>query len=353
MTQARQSSKQQHKRQPVQLLVAILCGCLVVQAILFAVEICYPEIKDLFRATAAQAADNQQQVGTTSKTTPVDEMQVAELLQKKEQQLRQKEAELQALKQEVSAKLAELMTLQKKVAKELENLQQSRNNIREKRLKQLADMYKSMEPGKAAKLMEKLDEKTAVQIITRMRGRAAGQILAQMQADKAARISKRLSSDERELRGSSSRAPTTRPKATGLQQNSALLSRPKKLAASEGQAVSRDSLLSVVEKWRQAWQQGDLSAYLSCYHPEFTPAGMDHQAWQEKKERFFQKKEQRRIVLSDISTKVKDSSAEVVFKQHFSSTAYQDFGVKTLDFSRYHNNWRIVREEWRPLADRA
>jgi flagellar motility protein MotE (MotC chaperone) len=181
------------------LLVPTLILCLIVKTALVGFYISYG-LEKLSWPSLAQAADDDNTVSEVQ-TPPASETQVlTELLNKKEQQLRlkeeelkQKEDELLLLKQEVSAKLNELAALQEKVADDIGEMQKREEVQKNNRIKKLGEMYKAMEPARAAKLMERLDEHIAVQIIGKMRGRAAGEILSSMELDKAAQISKRLS----------------------------------------------------------------------------------------------------------------------------------------------------------------
>ena len=182
------------------LLVPALVLCLVVKTVLAGFYV-YCGFDRVSWPSLAQAAGDDSTVAELQPPSPTAETTVlTELLEKKEQQLRlkeeelkQREAELLLLKQEVSAKLAELTTLQTKVANNFEEMKKRELAQQDSRIKKLGEMYKAMEPARAAKLMERLDEHIAVQIIAKMRGRAAGEILASMELDKAAQISKRLS----------------------------------------------------------------------------------------------------------------------------------------------------------------
>jgi flagellar motility protein MotE (MotC chaperone) len=164
----------------------------------------YYGLDGVFKPSLAQAASGDGSISELQHPSPTAETAVlTELLAKKEQQLqlkeeelKQKEAELLLLKQEVSAKLAELTTLQKKVANDFEEMKKRELAQQNNRIKKLGEMYKAMEPARAAKLMEKLDEHIAVQIMAKMRGSAAGEILASMELNRAAQISKRLSESD-------------------------------------------------------------------------------------------------------------------------------------------------------------
>ena len=184
------------------ILVPMLVLCLVVKTVLVGFYI-YHGLDEISWPPLAQAASADSPTSETQKPPADETMALTELFEKKEQQLHvkekeleQKEAELLLLKQEVSAKIAELVALQEKVANDFDELKKREEAQQDKRIKQLGEMYKAMEPARAARLMEKLDERIAVQIMAKMRGRAAGQILASMEPNKAAKISKRLSESD-------------------------------------------------------------------------------------------------------------------------------------------------------------
>jgi len=177
-------------------IVPALLLCLVIKIIHVGLSL-YQTVETSPWPRSAQAASATK---AAPETQPPQNETLAELLQKKDRQLqekdeelRKKEQELLLLKQEVSTRLAEVTALQQKVAKDLAAIEQREKASRDANVKQLVEVYKGMEPAKAAKLMEKLDEPVAVQIIAGMRGRSAGQILSRMEPERAARITKQLS----------------------------------------------------------------------------------------------------------------------------------------------------------------
>ena len=197
-------TRSEKKRNPgkgklTRLLVPTLVLCLVVKTVLVGFYLYYRLEKVSWPPLALAASDDKNapepQHPPATETTVLTELlnKKEQQLQRKEKELKQKEAELLLLKQEVSAKLTELEALQKKVADDFDEMMRKEKAQQDNRIKKLGEMYKAMEPARAAKLMEKLDQHIAVKIIARMRGRAAGEILASMEPNKAAQISKRLS----------------------------------------------------------------------------------------------------------------------------------------------------------------
>lgn len=113
---------------------------------------------------------------------------------------------------------------------------------------------------------------------------------------------------------------------------------------------SEELVRRFVEKWRLAWQEGDLSSYMACYHPGFTDRGMDLKGWRRYKKWLFQRSPERIIQLTDITAELNGFDAVVVSKQEYRSGIHQDLGLKTLHLRWHRDHWTIFRESWQPLA---
>lgn len=114
---------------------------------------------------------------------------------------------------------------------------------------------------------------------------------------------------------------------------------------------AQDSVRNFVEEWRRAWEQGDLSAYLACYHPQFRARHMGLRGWKRYKRQLFRRTSERAIDLNDVETEVNDSTAVVNAHQVYRSDIHQDSGLKTLLLRWHRGRWTIYRETWKPLAD--
>lgn len=122
---------------------------------------------------------------------------------------------------------------------------------------------------------------------------------------------------------------------------------PLQLAAGP-EAETLDEFLS---KWRNAWQRGDLSVYIDCYHPDFRAKGMDIYAWKAYKKRLFLRAARRKIDLSDIHTRINGQKARLTCKQRYREPGYQDYGLKTLHLRHKDGHWFIIAETWKPLPE--
>lgn len=112
---------------------------------------------------------------------------------KKEAELIKMEQRLMPLKEEIAAGLEEYLELQSTLTAKVENLVKREKALKDSKITHLVRSYSSMEAGKAAILLDKMQMETVVRILGNMKGKSAGQILAMMKPDKGATISEKLS----------------------------------------------------------------------------------------------------------------------------------------------------------------
>jgi flagellar motility protein MotE (MotC chaperone) len=115
-----------------------------------------------------------------------------ELLEK-EADLKKLEVQLLPLKEEVENRMAELNDLQNSLAAKAKNLAKREKALEDGKMDHLVKLYSSMEAGKAAAILDRLQLDIVVRILGNMKGKSAGEIMAMMTPDKGATISQRLS----------------------------------------------------------------------------------------------------------------------------------------------------------------
>jgi len=125
---------------------------------------------------------------------------MAEMLRKKEQELKDREAllakreqELLPLKKEIDQKLEDLNEIQTQLTLFAKQLAEREEALNSAKIGHLVSLYSAMDPAKAAQIMDKLNLDTVVLILSKMRGKIAGQILAALETEKGALISEKLS----------------------------------------------------------------------------------------------------------------------------------------------------------------
>ncbi|MBI5815801.1 MAG: hypothetical protein HZB29_09355 [Nitrospinae bacterium] len=106
-------------------------------------------------------------------------------MDKKEEELKQKEDRLNALQTDLDKQISELKAAQAKI----EDLIKQRGDLEDEAVKKLAKTYSSMPPENAAALIQQLDSGIAIRILSNMKERNAARILAVIPKDKATKLS--------------------------------------------------------------------------------------------------------------------------------------------------------------------
>jgi ketosteroid isomerase-like protein len=111
-----------------------------------------------------------------------------------------------------------------------------------------------------------------------------------------------------------------------------------------------DDIRSVVYDWADSWQNRNIQRYVSFYSPEFRSKGLDFNGWLQKKTEFFQRPGHIRVEISDLWVFIEGKNATARFIQRYQSPNISDVGEKTLVLVYSKDQWRIVSEQWTPLA---
>ena len=155
-------------------------------------------------ATAASSNRNSEETGTNSdNVVPSDQApcqpEVLEILRTRFRELDKRQAELEKeaqdlelLRKDIEKRLKELKDLQAK----LEGPAKKARDANKAQFQHLVGVYSSMEPNRAAALLDKMEETTVVRIFAAMKSRKVAKILALMDPDKAASISSELSKNK-------------------------------------------------------------------------------------------------------------------------------------------------------------
>jgi flagellar motility protein MotE (MotC chaperone) len=110
-------------------------------------------------------------------------------LKRKERNLQEQEQHLLEMQKEVEQKLQELIVVQK----DIQNFRNEKAENKNASVRSLAQIYGSMKPKEAAKLLENMDEKLVVNLVSTLKANEAADIFAAMDSKKAAKISEALS----------------------------------------------------------------------------------------------------------------------------------------------------------------
>lgn len=147
----------------------------------------------------AKAASAQSQAGasqsTESKRSVSEDISYLSSLRERkaaldlrEAELNQLEEELQRQKVEVEERIAELMKIREEIKTKLED----RVEADEQKVKKLVDLYSSMKPKQAAKVIESINTDLAVEVLAQMKKKSAADIMNVMDEKVAKELSERL-----------------------------------------------------------------------------------------------------------------------------------------------------------------
>ena len=110
-------------------------------------------------------------------------------LDRRAEELNQRELLIQASEQRVTARLEEMRALQTRLEGEL----RARDEREEAGIRQLVRVYESMRPRDAATILDDLEMPVLLQVIDRMREAKAAPVLAAMRPDRARAVTTELS----------------------------------------------------------------------------------------------------------------------------------------------------------------
>ena len=143
-----------------------------------------------------QAPEGQKAAQFSELQSLMNQLDLRETKVKEEEgRIRTERAQLDQLKQEIDVKLDELSAVQKQIDEGLTKKdqmtaqeQQTKGAADVAKAKQLAKVYISMAPKKAAQIIEKMDLDIVYQVFSNMKGEEVGQIMTYVNGDKAAQI---------------------------------------------------------------------------------------------------------------------------------------------------------------------
>jgi len=110
-------------------------------------------------------------------------------LENQKQQVDLKEKDLVRIQMEIEGKINQLNQLQV----QLKNIVDQSKTIQDKKIQHLSEIFCAMVPDKAARMIEKMDDKTVTEVFQIMRSKEVGGILTHLDPARAARISAHLS----------------------------------------------------------------------------------------------------------------------------------------------------------------
>uniref|UniRef100_B8DLP2 ErfK/YbiS/YcfS/YnhG family protein n=1 Tax=Nitratidesulfovibrio vulgaris (strain DSM 19637 / Miyazaki F) TaxID=883 RepID=B8DLP2_NITV9 len=107
-----------------------------------------------------------------------------------------------------------------------------------------------------------------------------------------------------------------------------------------------------VEKWRKAWERGDVKNYIACYAGDAEQAPRKGAASiRQQKQELWRKAKPAKVQLKGLRIEAVAGGVRADMTQDYRDvTGYSDRGVKTLLLRQDGQSWEIVKEEWSPAA---
>ena len=118
------------------------------------------------------------------------------------------------------------------------------------------------------------------------------------------------------------------------------------MAAEYLEAVEPD-ISDFIEKWRVAWENGDLKAYAAAYAPDAMQGGRrGRNAISQHKEALWRSAKPTKVEFSGVFLATDSGGIKVDMQQRFSDAkGFSDKGIKTLILTPTATGWAIVSEE--------
>lgn len=123
------------------------------------------------------------------------------------------------------------------------------------------------------------------------------------------------------------------------------------VSQSPAQGLKAMDVQTFVEKWRAAWEKGDVDAYASFYATnaeQGTRTGRS--AIRSHKQGLWKRSRPSQVVLTNMRIISKQDGIMVDMHQSYTdSRSFADMGVKTLYLKSDGKTWQIIREDWSPM----
>jgi len=111
--------------------------------------------------------------------------------------------------------------------------------------------------------------------------------------------------------------------------------------------AERQSLLGMIEEWRQAWESRDIERYAEHYSKRFKADGHDHASWLEQKRKVNAGKTWIQVTARNISmfrNPGKEDYVVVTFEQDYRSNNLANLMQKRQYWIKEDGRWKIIHE---------
>ncbi len=109
--------------------------------------------------------------------------------------------------------------------------------------------------------------------------------------------------------------------------------------------AAAEQVEEVVLAWAAAWSRQDPGAYLELYAPDYSPPGLDRDAWQRRRRSLIRAPESVEVLLSEVEVEiVGPGRARARFHQFYAAGDKRLAARKLLELERLTAGWKIVAE---------
>jgi len=105
---------------------------------------------------------------------------------------------------------------------------------------------------------------------------------------------------------------------------------------------------SQLYEWVAAWKNKNTNLYLSFYSKNFKDPKRSRTKWEAKRRRSLKNASNLSIEISDIRSSALDNVITMSFIQRYKAKNIFDLGEKELIWKKEGQNWKIIKETWRP-----
>ncbi len=115
-------------------------------------------------------------------------------------------------------------------------------------------------------------------------------------------------------------------------------------------AKEEESVRTILEQWRKSWLEANTKSYAEFYDTNARQGRLTGAQIFEQKEQIWANNKPQSVELSNINIKHKGNYIQVSFRQDYSdSNGYKDRGIKTMNFVKVGETWKIYKEDWRAI----
>jgi hypothetical protein len=126
-----------------------------------------------------------------------------------------------------------------------------------------------------------------------------------------------------------------------------------RVAEPQSSSSPPEAVEAFVERWRTAWESKSLESYMACYSKRFRAGERNWSAWRDYKAALNRKYKSIRVIVEGLEVMSGSAGVSAIFLQRYQADQYQDVGLKTLEIVNENGNWKIIREDWKPLPSKA